>query len=230
MKVALAIIFTLFTMILFSNISYSNVFAIEIFLPDSKPYDVPYADWGEKYWKWFLAIPATSHPDNPDSGVSCDAGQKNSSSPVFYLTGGSDGTVKKCNVPQGKSVLIMLSSMEASDKEFPGLSDEELIEAARSDQDQLTSLSMTLDGKNYAMPQLLKYRTLTGIFDVIFGDPPMFGVSDPGPARAVSDNTFVITKPLEAGNHTVGFEGTLGDDVKQGHYNVNYELNVNNTL
>jgi len=214
-------------LILSSFTFYSSVLAIEIFPPNSNLYGLAYSEWGIKYWQWLLAIPKDVNPDNDLTGAFCANGQTDSDSPIFFLTGGGNGTEKTCHVPQGKSLLVMVSAMEDSDAEAGIIrSDDELVRAATSDQDNLRALKLTLDGREYSKEELLKYRTSTGVFEVVFADPNIFDAK-PGPSRAASDNTFVVTEPLKSGTYKVEFSGSLAKpDGEFAVWNVKYKIVV----
>ena len=53
-----------------------------------------------------------------------------------------------------------------------------------------------------------EYRTHTKIFDIIFPENAIFGVSS-GPAKAIADGFYIITKPLEKGTYDVIFKGSI---------------------
>lgn len=206
----------------------NSAMAINIFPPDGKPFGLSYQQHGINYWKWLLAMPVNESPDNDKTGERCSNGQTNSNSSVFYLTGGGGGQVERiCEIPKGKGVLIMLSSVEMSDKEVkPGTSLQELTEIAKADQDGVKSLNLKIDDKEYTYSDLIKYRTTTGPFDIVFPKNALFGVT-PGPSKVVSDNTFVITEPIQSGNHTVQIKGSACSEENCDAlyaYNVKYNL------
>jgi hypothetical protein len=98
--------------------------------------------------------------------------------------------------------------MEISDKEAPNSSVEQLHSIAKSDQDSVTSLYLKIDDKEYNREDLRGFRTDTGDFEVIFPKNAIFGASE-GPSKVVADGYYVITEPLEKGNHTVVYKATL---------------------
>ena len=42
---------------------------------NSKPYDVSYADWTEKWWQWTYSIPWDKNPSYDDTGKYCSENQ-----------------------------------------------------------------------------------------------------------------------------------------------------------
>lgn len=98
--------------------------------------------------------------------------------------------------------------MEISDKEAPNSSVEQLHNIAKNDQDSVTSLYLKVDDKEYSRQDLEGYRTNTTDFEVVFPKNAVFGASE-GPSKAVADGYYVITEPLEKGNHTIVYKSTL---------------------
>ena len=143
-------------------------------------------------------------------GKKCTNGQVNSNSSVFYLSHNSGGRSERvCDVPAGKGLLIPVMEVEVSEKEVPGSTEEDLHSAETKDQDSVNSLYLKVDDKEYSYEDLLKYRTHTNVFDVVFPDNGIYGVMEGGPSKAVADGFYILTEPLPAGNHTVHFKSSL---------------------
>jgi hypothetical protein len=82
------------------------------------------------------------------------------------------------------------------------------------DQDHVTSLVVEINCKkiidekypngfvNSENPIAKQYRTHTGVFDVVFPENAVFGVSA-GPSKAVADGFYIITEPLEKGVYDI---------------------------
>ena len=106
--------------------------SVNIFPPDSKPYNLTYADHAKNYWKWTLSVPASENHVNDQTGEKCANGQTNTNSSVFYLTYNNGGKSERtCIVPAGKGLLIPVMQVEWSDKESPGASVDDLTTAAK---------------------------------------------------------------------------------------------------
>ncbi|MGI0042880.1 MAG: hypothetical protein ACRD47_04145 [Nitrososphaeraceae archaeon] len=56
---------------------------------------------------------------------------------------------------------------------------------------------------------MLKYRTHTDAFDVVWADKAIFGIMDGGPAKAVADGFYILTEPLKNGSYPVHFKSSL---------------------
>jgi hypothetical protein len=191
-----------------SPVTGSN--SVNIFPPGSKPYGLTYADHQKNFWKWSLAIPAKDNPVNDPMGEKCANGQTNTNSSVFYLSFNNGGVSERtCKVPAGKGLLIPVMQVEKSDKELPGASVEELDKSAKKDQDSVNSLYLKIGDKEYTYEDLLKYRTHTDAFEVVFPDKGIFGVMEGGVSKAVADGFYIITEPLAKGNYLIHFKSSL---------------------
>jgi hypothetical protein len=107
-----------------------------------------------------------------------------------------------------KDCLYPFLPWKISDKEAPNSSVEQLHNIAKNDQDSVTSLYLKVDDKEYSRQDLEGYRTNTTDFEVVFPKNAIFGASE-GPSKAVADDYYVITEPLEKGNHTIVYKSTL---------------------
>jgi hypothetical protein len=184
--------------------------SVNIFPSGGKPYGLTYADHIKNYWKWLLSIPAKDNPSDDPTGAKCATGQSNTNSSVFYLAGhggGKSNTV--CEVPSGKGLLIPVMTVEWSDKESPGATIEELDKAAKKDQDSVNSLYLQIGDKEYQYKDLLKYRTHTDDFEVVFPDNGLFGVIEGGPSKVVADGFYIITEPLAKGSYPIHVKSSL---------------------
>jgi hypothetical protein len=184
--------------------------SVNIFPSESKPYGLTYAEHQKNFWKWILGIPAKESPINDPTGEKCATGQSNTNSSVFYLSMNTGGISERtCTVPAGKGLFIPVMQVEWSDKEFPGASVEELDTSAKKDQDSVNSLYLKIGDKEYKYEDLIKYRTHTDVFEVVFPDKGIFGVIEGGPSKVVADGFYIITEPLIKGNYSIHFKSSL---------------------
>ena len=202
----------LFILLLFSGtlspVLGSN--SVNIFPPGSKPYGLTYAEHEKNFWKWILEIPANESPVNDRTGEKCATGQSNTNSSIFYLSMNNGGISERtCKVPVGKGLLIPVMQVEWSDKEAPGASVEELHKSAKKDQDSVNSLYLKIGDKEYKYKDLIKYRTQTDVFEVVFPDNGIFGVIEGGISKVVADGFYIITEPLIKGNYSIHFKSSL---------------------
>ena len=186
---------------------------LNIFPPGDKPYGLPYSEHVKNLWRYLLAIPAKDNPFNDQTGEKCATGQANLNSSVFYLAPNGGGhSERTCEVPVGKGLMIAVMHVEASEFESPGASDQELSDIAREDQDKTNSLYLKIDEKEYMMNNLTQYRTHTEPFETTWPDQALFGIEKGGNSTVVADGWYIITQPLEKGNHTIHMKSSLAPD------------------
>ena len=184
--------------------------SVNIFPPGSKPYGLTFAEHQKNFWKWVLEIPANESPVNDRTGEKCANGQSNTNSSVFYLSMNIGGISERtCKVPVGKGLLIPVMQVEWSEKEAPDASVEELHKSAKKDQDSVNSLYLKIGDKEYKYKDLIKYRTQTDVFEVVFPDNGIFGVIEGGISKVVADGFYIITEPLIKGNYSIHFKSSL---------------------
>jgi hypothetical protein len=184
--------------------------SVNIYPPDSTPYNSTYAEHAKNFWKWALKVPAAENPVNDPSGEKCAIGQSNTNSSVFYLSFNNGGKSERtCHVPAGKGLLIPVMQVAITDKDIPGASVEELDTATTKDQDSVNSLFLRIGDKEYNFEDLLKYRTHTDAFDVVWADKAIFGILEGGPAKAVADGFYILTEPLSNGTYPIHFKSSL---------------------
>lgn len=190
------------------SLAQDNV-SVDLLPATSKPYGFSYEEHLMNYNKYILSIPVDKSPAEDPTGERCTYGQNTSKSSIFYLNGNSGGvTVKTCKIPEGLGLFIPLITVASSTAEDPNATIEELHATAKHDQDNVNSLYLKINDKEFTYEDLLKYRTHTEDFQVTFPENAFFGVK-PGIATVVADGYHIITEPLTGGNYTVQFKGSL---------------------
>lgn len=184
------------------------------FNANANPYGTSMVDWSEGWWRWAMSIPVSSNPNLDSSGVDCAEQQ---SGDVFFLASifGSGSVERSCTVPAKRALLVPLSSLlndypcppSFGFEPPPGESlDQFLADGAAAVEDQVTTLSLSVDGT--AVPELFDYRYRTPLFHFT-GDSSLTATVDPcvtgSDQVAVADGFFVMLKPLAPGTHTVTF-------------------------
>ena len=113
-----------------------------------------------------------------------------------------------------KELLIPLLHIMLSGFEVPNTSMEEIDKLTRFDQDHVTTLYLEINktkifdekfdlGIIHAKDsKVSKYRIHTKIFDVVFPENAIFGVSS-GNTKAIADGFYIITKPLDKGTYNI---------------------------
>ena len=207
-------------------LSMADVMNPGVFSPDSKPYGYTFAQWSEKWWQWFLSIPAPQNPGSDTSGRYCAIGQTNPN--IWYLTGAGSGTyVRTCTVPAGRAILFQPAGNECSFVENPSLKTESELRACAISGDQVSSIHVTVDGKN--IQNLQTYIVQTPLFNLRFPENNILG-QPAGLTQAVSHAYVIMLQPLTPGKHELHFDQvTLGSpETGTGNfaYDITYHLNI----
>jgi len=170
--------------ILFTSSSYGYTSLPSIFTSDSNPHGIPYSEWVEKWWSWWLGIPNDKHivQKNNDGNLiylqeRCLVNQKG---PVWFLPdvllpeGKHEYSLEySCEIPAGKDILIPITTTEC-DVGSEGGTDEELKKCANNfydidDPKNPTRITINVDG-NPIDPKNLKGKT--SFFDVTIPENP----------------------------------------------------------
>jgi hypothetical protein len=83
--------------------------------PNKKTAGKSYSDWGNSWWQWFDAIPASVTPLVDTTGANCAQGQ---SGPVWFLAGTPSGNVDRdCTIPADKYIFYPLANGQEDQRE-----------------------------------------------------------------------------------------------------------------
>lgn len=183
--------------------------SVELLPMGGKPYGLTYEDHVINYQKYILSIPLDKSPGSDRTGQLCTYGQDTSNSTIFYLNGNPGGEVTRtCTIPSGLGLFIPIITVEFSTAEVPNATVEELHRLAKNDQDNVKTLALKINDKEFSFEDLKKYRTHTRDFQVTFPENAIFG-AEPGPSAAVADGFHVFTTPLTPGDYKISFGGSL---------------------
>lgn len=193
-----------------SNVTNNDISNL-VYDIDSKPFNIPYSDWTEKWWQWAYSIPQNTHPAYDDTGKFCQESQKK---PVWFFPGTYQHSVTRyCEIPYGVGILFPILNSECSFAEHPEMkTKEELSICAKQIQDTIIPEFATLN--NVEIPNLENYRIQSNIFNLTIPENNILDLQ-PQITQAVSDGLWVFLKPLEVGNYELKFKG----DVKNIKYN-----------
>jgi len=178
-----------------------------VFPPGSAPYGKQYSEWSAAWWQWAYSIPADQNPVADSTGEFSDVGQRG---PVFFLAGNFGGvTVRECNVPSGKGILLPLFNVPwvqfPTDPPYtiPELRD--ILGAFAAN----PVLACEIDGR--AVPNLLDYREQSIVFSVTVPPGNLLGL-DPGTYEpCVDEGYYLMLPPFSPGRHTLHFAASNSD-------------------
>jgi AAA15 family ATPase/GTPase len=174
-----------------------------LFQTNSRPYDLAYAKWTEKWWQWAFSIPKDNNPIVDKTGENCGKGQEG---PVWYLAGttkNSSHAKRNCVIPHQKSILFPIIVSLFSRSEKPTMTDEELVRHTAKDIDQTSFLEVKIDDFNFT--DLSKFR-VQSFFNLDLIEGNIWDLKS-GCTMAASDGFWVFIKSLNMGNHTIHFHG-----------------------
>ena len=174
------------------------------------------------YWKSFYSKPRTAHPALENTGKLLSIDQNNPD--LFFLTGAVDRADKEQThtiQAQGKSIFMPVLFCTFVESEVPRGTD--LVGAANKDIDATRSIKF--DTSDSVIVDDVRRVRVPKLFEVDVADPPVFKTIAPGKQMASSDGYWLITKPLDAGHHTITISCQTKED-NEWYGGVTYKLKV----
>ena len=184
-----------------TNLDISNL----VYDINSKPFNVSYADWTERWWQWTYSIPWDKNPSYDDTGKYCS---ENQSSPVWFLTLAYEhSVVRTCEIPENTALLITLLNSECSYAEFLMLkTEDELRECAKRMQDLVIGVNASLN--KVPISNLENYRIQTDIFNFTLPENNILNLTSQT-TQAVADGNWLFLKPLPVGIYELKVKGDI---------------------
>lgn len=172
-----------------------------------------FAEWTQRWWRWWMSIPLGVGPTNDKTGAQCGINQ---SGLVWFIGGPLGNTFERsCNIPKGKAILSPITDF-INDYPCPAppvfepaagqTLEDFLISGVVPIIDGVTVHTAELDGK-----PLHEHRITTGLFsftgasDLVALDPCVTG----SPQLGVSDGYFIFINPLPVGQHILHIHSEL---------------------
>jgi hypothetical protein len=184
-----------------TNLDISNL----VYTVDSKPFNVSYGDWTEKWSQWSYSIPWGKNPSYDDTGKYCG---ENQSGPVWFLTlSYNHPLTRTCEIPQNTALLITLLNSECSYAEFLSLkTEQELRDCTKRMQDLVVGANASLDG--ISLHNLENYRVPTDLFNFTLPKNNILNLTSQT-TQAVADGNWLFLKPLPLGTHKLVAKGDV---------------------
>jgi hypothetical protein len=188
-----------------------------IYKNGDEPYETPYSQWAGDWWNYWMGIPNKQHPTLSYDPATCGVNQKG---PVWFLpdvvldpAANEASKQISCDVPQGKSILLPISTTACwygdpehnfPDKLNPTPKHDASLSQCVTNVDNTDVLSVSIDGKNVPTPDRMK----TDFFNITVGEDfttgPLGGIKG-GKSRALADGYFLFLSPLTPGQHNLVF-------------------------
>jgi hypothetical protein len=179
-----------------SMVAYGTSFTPQVYLKDSSPYGMPYADWIKKWWQWNVSVPKAEHPQtNPKTMCATkESGQ------VSFLVQNLQGPSHySCTIPANNAIMIPISTGSCTSIEAHSTKPADLISCATIGDKHLT-FKATLDG--IALNNLENNYATTNIFDMTVPNDN-YELLKGGTYPTGAGGYFVFLKPLPAGEHNL---------------------------
>jgi len=190
--------------------AFSDPYTFDV---NSSPYGIPFKDWTAKWSSWYFSIPKEKQWNNRDSTgyVPEDCSYlQDQTNPVFYMPFvgaelGSKATMT-CNVPQNKAILVPIdgATSDYSDPTVKTKTPNELIRLLTQSNIYPVSFDLTLDGHPLSITNEEKYKVTSNLFDLVLPANNIWG-ERPGPDKAITQNWWVMLKPLPPGDHILHY-------------------------
>jgi hypothetical protein len=204
---------------------FSNVYGVEVFSKDEKPFGIPFDEWaGSKYWKWWIAV--TPEQSEPPNG-SCLVNKTNSMVMLLQPAVGGKHELE-CDISSNDGIMIPSWNgfLENNDKDdVPDNTPPEQLSKMTKEQINLGAVTsnVKVDGKSIAKldeitsmspNNVLNYKVNTmDNFSEIYAKP--FNITIPentnlpdqvtGTWPAGAHGWFTFLKPLPPGDHKVSY-------------------------
>ncbi len=184
------------------------------------PYGKSITQWTQDWWEYMFMQSCDEFPILDEDGTNAIP---SINGPVIFLPGNFGGTTERTvTVPHGKALLFPIVNsiwfyhpcygFAEEDEWFEnGTLEENIIAFFNSQFSQGVDLSVTLDG--YSFTNLTNYRHTSGLYTFdpnneladCFGDPCL---AEPD-ILFLTDGYWIMLKPLQYGQHTLNFSGTV---------------------
>lgn len=196
----------------------------------STPLDVPYNEWGKKFWQWWISIPAqvSPFPDPKTNDYECFMGL--GPFVVFLadpvISAQTPDLIYDCTIPSDRHILI-LGITELCSYDQDHTSDESL-KVCVSERNDFAQQQILLDGKE--IQNIEQFRFTTSFFNVTFPEDNIF-TYPPSTARGLVDGTWIMLKPLTPGDHSIEVRVAQiipGKESENLFLNLKYNLHVTN--
>ncbi len=185
---------------------------VEVFAPDSRPYNKTYGEWNVEWWIWAQMEAIENNPIHDPTGEKCALNQVNPN--VWFLAGTPGGMAEReCTIPASKAIFFPLLNTECSTAEDPSLTTEEALrDCARNNAPDRARVILRASVDGQEIPDLEKYWTESSLYNATLEEGNIWGVPA-GPTQQVAAGYYLMLAPLPPGPHILHFSGANIEDI-----------------
>lgn len=209
-----------------AQIDIRNIFAVEFFSENSKPFGTAYKDWVARWWDWWIGDVHKENVTNIQLEKNCLA---NVDGPVVFMMNptfaGAQTREKICEISSDQGILFNFLTAECDTGVFEkkAVSYEELLNCAIEDDKGILQKEAYLDGQR--IPDDKVHEIKTDQFNVTIGENNVYD-AEPGTYPAAAHGYYVFIQSLPAGNHTLQYKSALFGVPYGFTSDIIYHLNV----
>ena len=203
----------------------TTIGTIEVFAPDSKPYNKTYGEWSIRWWIWAQKESTENNPLYDPTGEKCAVNQDDPK--VWFLAGTTGGRVEReCTIPATKALFVALLNTECSTAEDPSLTTEEALrDCARNNAPDRARVILKASVDGQEIPDLEKYWTESSLYNITLPEGNIWG-APAGPTQEVAAGYYLMITPLTPGTHILHASGANIADTQTFASEVIYTLTV----
>jgi hypothetical protein len=186
--------------------STTTIGTIEVFAPNSQPYNKTYDVWNKIWWEWAQKEPIENNPIYDPTGEKCAVNQVDPN--VWFLAGTTGGRVERdCTIPASKAILLPILNTECSTAEDPSLKTEEALRnCARNNAPDRARVVLKASVDGQEIPNLETYWAESSLYNYTLPKLNIWGVAA-GPTQEVAAGYYLMLAPLPPGIHIVHSSG-----------------------
>jgi hypothetical protein len=175
---------------------------------DSKPFGLSYGEWNGEAWKYIQEVPYETNPANDSTGELCNMNQNDPN--VHFLVGTFGGKQeRKCTIPAGKALVILVGGAECSYAEDPSLRTPDDLERCAVDNTEGMKVRISIDGSN--IRNATDYFSVSPVSKVTLPEGNIWDVVGSTDTEFVAAGWVFVVEALSPGEHIVEFSAEVRD-------------------